>query len=121
MKQEKEKVDKEINWNSVLFKVHGITGIMMGFFILWMAITGIILAHREPIREMSHTFDTYEPPEYHLGFAGKAILINAALDIGWAALGYQEEYSRIEMKWENGAPIYRIRFKDAGKSEVTIH
>jgi uncharacterized iron-regulated membrane protein len=25
------------------------------------------------------------------------------------------------MKWESGAPIYRIRFKDGKKSEVTIH
>ncbi|MBD3299879.1 MAG: hypothetical protein GF347_00845 [Candidatus Moranbacteria bacterium] len=121
VKNQKNKVKKKILWKNFIAKSHGIIGLGVGIFILWMAISGVILANREPIREMNNHFGDEIAPERSLGFEGKAISVNKALEIGWEALGDKEKYSRIEMKWEGGAPIYRIRFKDKEKSEITIH
>ncbi len=105
----------------LLYKLHGLVGIAIGVGIMWMVIWGVILSNREPIRAISHQFGNTPHPEYRLDFPEDAISLNQALKIGWDALGTQEAYKRIEIKWEGGAPIYRIRFSDKEKSEVTIH
>ncbi len=111
----------EIRYSQMWHKLHGLIGIVIGVFILWMVVWGVILSNREPIRAITHKFDNYPHPKYALNFPEGSISMNKALRLGWEALGKKEHYKRIEIKWEGGAPIYRIRFKDKNKSEVTIH
>ncbi|MCP4401381.1 MAG: hypothetical protein GY801_29290 [bacterium] len=103
------------------FKLHGIIGGIIGVFIAWMVLWGVLLGNREPIRELLTDFGNYVHPPYRLDFPDNALSLDDALTLGWDVLGAQEGYSRIEVKWESGAPIYRIRFSNTEKSEVTIH
>lgn len=80
-----------------------------------------MLANRETVREITHHFGNLSRPQYSLDLPSGAISVDEALNLGWNALGRQERFKRIELKWEAGAPIYRIRFKDRYESEVTIH
>ncbi len=111
----------EIRYAHIWHKLHGLVGIVGGVFILWMVVWGVILSNREPIRAITHKFDNYPHPKYALDFPEGAISISEALNLGWETLGRKEKYKRIEIKWEGGAPIYRIRFSDKDKSEVTLH
>ncbi len=110
-----------IRFNQALNKLHGLVGVIIGVFILWMLLWGVILSNREPIRELRYRFDNYTYPQYELDFPDGSVSIDDALALGREALGKKEDYKRIEVKWESGAPIYRVRFSDKDKSEVTLH
>ncbi|MFH1339107.1 MAG: hypothetical protein ABIH40_04640, partial [Candidatus Omnitrophota bacterium] len=101
-----------------IIKFHRIFGKIMGVFFLWMIIWGMILANRETIREMTHHWGNYKHPKHSLDFPQDCISIDKALSLGWEALGKKEQFKRIELKWEGGAPIYRIRYRDKHQSEV---
>lgn len=110
-----------ISWNHAVNKLHGIVGGIIGVFLLWMLIWGVILGNRDTIRAISHRFGNDPHSKYSLDFSEEALSIDDILRIGWKTLGGEEEFQRLEVKWEGGAPIYRIRFRDKDKSEVTIH
>jgi len=110
-----------VKYYSINVKLHGLIATVIFVFLMWMAVTGLILANRETIREAGPDFGSHEHPLYELGFSKEAIGVSHALELGWAELGSRQKFSRVELKWERGAPIYRIRFQDARKSEVTIH
>lgn len=102
-------------------KFHRLFGKIIAVFLFWMITWGVILANRENIREIFHHWGNYKHPKYSLDFPQDSISIDEALSLGWETLGGKEQFKRIELKWEGGAPIYRIRFRDKHESEVTIH
>ena len=94
----------------------------MAGFIIFFTLTGIILSLREPIRGAARPFGSYqEIPKYSLDFPGNSLPLDEALDIAYKAFGKKENISRIELKWERQAPIYRVRFKHKEEPEITVH
>ncbi len=111
----------KVQKSNIFHKIHGYLGVILGLFILWMVVWGVVLSNRELIRNLTNQFGNMPHPETTLSFPDDSIFLSEAIEIGNKTLGEKLKIKRIELKWESGAPIYRIRYKNKAKSEITIH
>jgi len=106
----------------LLRKVHKWFGLILVLPVIIYAITCIFLGHRDQIRELNKVDNKKPPVVYNLPYSQAIISIDDAINLAYKDLGKKGKIDRIEMRYDQGTLIYRIRFKEEKpEQETTIN
>lgn len=87
---------------------------------IFFAITGILLNHRDDIRNLTKV-GNLTPQKYTLDYSQTVVSIDKAVNIAWGSLGEKAVPKRVEMRYDKGTLIYRLQFSEKDQdTEVTI-
>lgn len=105
---------------SMVSKLHQrLGGGIIGISAIFFAITGILLNHRDDIRNLNKV-GRLTPQKYTLDYSQAVVSINKAVGLAQQSFGKQSSPKRIEMRYDRGTLIYRLRFGEEGKGETEV-
>ena len=107
---------------SLVGKLHQrLGGGILAISAIFFATSGIILNHRDAIRNLNRA-GRLAPLKYSLDYSPAVVSIDQAVGLARQSLGEQARPKRIEMRYDRGTLIYRLRFgeENRGEREITI-